>query len=119
MQSTHPPHAIPAAKLQLVLAAHKLRAWTQGKTCQLAVMTSAPVTQIDCFRRPPRASELGAARRNGSYNPYCSPMKRGHLAALFFRVKMRHGPREVTKTWGVGIRTLQQEPAHLLNGGAP
>ncbi|MES2910578.1 MAG: hypothetical protein V4718_04270 [Pseudomonadota bacterium] len=45
------------------------------------------------------------------------PMQRGDIASVFERVKHEHGRKEVSKTWGAGIRALQAEPAYVLNGG--
>jgi len=45
-------------------------------------------------------------------------MERGHVAELILRTRMNHGLAEVRKTWGAGLRSLQAEPRHVLNGGA-
>lgn len=113
-----PHQTIRAQDLHLVLAAHKLRRWNGGASCQLAALTARPLLETDCHHRPPRARELADARRMPK-QAYLGPLQRGHMASLANRVQGLRGRAEVLRTWGVGIATLRREPAYILHGGRP
>ena len=111
-------HSILADDLVTVLAAHKLRRWNGGASCQLATLTARPLVDTDCHRRPPTTSELANAKRMPK-RTYLGPLQRGYIASLANRVQGLRGRAEVLRTWGVGIATLRREPAYVLNGGQP
>lgn len=100
--------AIRAADLELVLAAARLRRFNGGRTCQLCALTACPVITLECHDRArARPSYRETARRHGMSPARVTPMQR------------ERGRLEVLRTWGSGIRALQAEPAHVLNGGRP
>lgn len=110
---------IRARDLGLVLAAAKLRRWNNGRTCQLCALSEHPTIALDCHYPGSKSSSYReAASRHGISPARVWPMQRGRIARLFERVQRVHGRREVLRTWGVGIRALKAEPAHVLNGGA-
>lgn len=109
--------SIKAKDLQLVLIAAKMRRHNKGRTCQMAVLTSAPVIEIDCSRRN-RMRNLDDALSYGYFDSQITPLHRGHISQLYMRTRLNHGLAEVKKTWGVGLKALQAEPRHVLNGGA-
>jgi hypothetical protein len=110
---------IRARDLSLVLAAAKLRRYTNGRTCQLCALSEAPVITVDCHEREwLRPHARADAQRFGISPARVLPMQRGHIGRLAERVQRMHGRREVLKTWGDGIRALLAEPQHVLNGGA-
>lgn len=108
---------INAEDLRMVIAAAKLRRCTQGATCQLAVVTRAPVVRTDCSNAN-RARMREHSQRMGQFNSFVAPMERGHMAELVMRTRLAHGLDEVRKTWRTGLRALLDEPRHVLNGGA-
>lgn len=110
-------HAIQLEHLQLVLVSAKLRRYTKGGTCLLAAVTAAPLLRADCSNRN-RLRMREVAMRNSQCRAMVTPMDRGHLAELILRTRLHHGLAEVRKTWGAGMRALQSEPQHVLNGGA-
>jgi hypothetical protein len=114
-------HTIPADHLVTVLAAHKLRRYTQGRTCQLCVVTAAPLLQVDCHHgsRHTTAAKRAQALKDGNWPPHITPLRRGHISSLYARTRLHHGLKEVRRTWGAGLRALLAEPKHALNGGQP
>ena len=109
--------SIKLADLQLVLIAAKMRRNNNGRTCQMAVLTGAPVIEIDCSHRN-RLRNIDDALRYGSFDSQVTPLHRGHISQLYMRTRLNHGLAEVKKTWGVGLKALQAEPRHVLKGGA-
>ncbi|PKO30474.1 MAG: hypothetical protein CVU36_08645 [Betaproteobacteria bacterium HGW-Betaproteobacteria-9] len=109
--------AINVEHLRLVLASAKLRRYTSGGTCLLAAYTAAPLLRADCSSRSRQRMREDAVHR-GEHAPMVTLMERGHVAELILRTRMNHGLAEVRKTWGAGLRSLQAEPRHVLNGGA-
>jgi hypothetical protein len=104
-------HTISADHLAAVLAAHKLRRYSAGQTCQLCALTAAPLVSVDCHEgRKPLAVP---------HRALVSPMQRGRIHSLYTRTRLQHGLAEVRRTWGAGLRALLAEPAHVLNGGKP
>lgn len=103
--------------LKLVLASAKLRRYTKGRTCLLAVTTATPILDVDCSSRN-RMRGREDAKRIGLARCNTGPMQRGHVTELIERTRLFHGLPEVRKTWGAGLRALKTEPRHILNGGA-
>lgn len=110
-------HVIALEHLRLVLASAKLRRFTAGRTCLLAVVTPAPLLRADCSSRS-RHRMREEAVRHGQYRPMVTPMDRGHLAELILRTRLSHGLQEVRKIWGAGLRALQAEVRYVMKGGA-
>lgn len=106
---------IRAQDLSLVLGSVKLRNYTNGRTCRLCALSETPVIQLTCRDRD-RSREQAA--RFGQSPARCMPIQRGDIGRLYQRVNLERGRREVVKTWGVGIRTLQAEPQYVLDGGS-
>lgn len=111
------PVAIAAADLRLVLAAAKLRRYTRGRTCQLCVLSAAPVLTTHCRDRT-RDLVRRDAPRYGISPAHVQPLSRGGIATLYERTNTERGRQEVLRTWGAGIRALRLEPRHVLAGGA-
>ena len=82
---------IPFNQLLIAVVAARMRRQDRGRTCQLCVLSAAPLVDIDCHTRWSRASAEAEARHRG-------------LA-------------EVRRTWASGLRALRAEPHHVLNGG--
>ncbi len=110
-------HTINLEHLHLSLASAKLRRYNKGGTCLLAAVTAAPLLRADCSSRS-RLRMREDAMRHSLAKPMATLMERGHIAELILRTRLHHGLTEVRKTWGAGLRTLQAEPHHVLNGGA-
>jgi len=111
--------SIRAADLPLVIASMKLRRFNGGRTCQLCALSEAPTIEVNCRdSRGARQRAQAEALRWGISPARVSPMRRGDIGRLIERVQREHGRREVLRTWGSGIRALQQEPLHVLNGGS-
>ena len=110
-------NAIQLEHLRLALASAKLRRHNKGGTCLLAAVTAAPLLRADCSSTS-RLRMREDAMRHGQAKPMTTLMERGHLAELILRTRLHHGLTEVRKTWGAGLRDLQAEPLHVLNGGA-
>ena len=109
-------HSIALKDLQLVLVSAKLRRFTNGRTCLMAVTTAAPILEVDCSSRN-RLRGREDAQRIGLANCATGPMRRGRVVELIERTRLLHGLPEVRKTWGAGLRALTAEPRHVLNGG--
>jgi len=109
-------HSIALKDLQLVLVSAKLRRFTNGRTCQMAVTTAAPILEVDCSSRN-RLRGREDAQRIGLASCTTGPMRRGHVVELIERTRLLHGLTEVRKTWGAGLRALTAEPRHVLRGG--
>jgi hypothetical protein len=105
--------------LRTCLFAAQARRLTQGQVCQLCTLTAGPVLEVDCHSRRPWPTDAHAAQQFGLRAPNASPLARGHIAAVFERVRLLHGRAEVLRTWGQGVRALRAEPRHVLNGGRP
>lgn len=105
------------ADMQLAFVGAKAR--RAFGTCQLCALSEAPMIEIGCsdHRRGYAAGYVERAKAFGLSPARVMPMQRGDIGRLYERVKREHGRREVVKTWGVGIRTLQAEPLYVLNGG--
>lgn len=115
-----PPAAtVSAEALQLVLVAHRMRRYNRGRTCQLCALSARPLIQVDCASNSEhtRPGLIAEAQRLGASRVEASPMLRGHIARLYERTRLWHGRAEVLRTWRAGIRALQGEPRHVLNGG--
>lgn len=110
------PHTIPLAGVEMALMSAKLRRYTHGCTALMAACTPRPLLEIDCHRHAPRPSEVARAASSGMVSS-AGPMNRGHIAALFERVRLFHGLPEVRRTFGCGIKALRAEPAWTLFGG--
>lgn len=109
-------YTIPLRGVELALMTAKLRRYSNGRTALLAACTPRPLIEIDCHRRAPRPSELERAASSGMV-PDVGPMDRGHIAALFERVRLCHGLLEVRRTFGRGIKALRAESPWTLFGG--
>lgn len=108
---------IKASDLKFALASYRLRRYTGGETCQLAVLTAGPVLQADCSHRN-RMFRCEDVQRHGKFKSIVTPLDRGHIGGLIERTRWQHGLAEVRKTWGVGIKALLAEPRFVLKGGA-
>lgn len=108
---------IKVSDLKFALASYRLRRYTGGQTCQLAVLTAGPVLQADCSHRN-RIYRREDVQRHGKFKSIVTPLDRGHMAEVVMRTRWQHGLAEVRKTWGVGIKALLAEPRFVLNGGA-
>jgi hypothetical protein len=111
-------HHIPLDMVEAALVSARMRRRNGGRTCALAAMTAAPLLQPDCSH-PNRLRLRDEAMRLAARPAMCSPMERGHVAALIARTRLYHGLDEVRKTWGSGLRALLAENRYVLNGGQP
>lgn len=109
-------HTISLAGVEIALMAAKLRRYSNGRTALLAACTPRPLIEIDCHRRAPRPSDKALAASSSRVSDV-GPMDRGHIAALFERVRVFHGLPEVRRTFGCGIRALRAESKWTLFGG--
>lgn len=109
---------IRAGDLPLILAAAKMRLWNKGRTCQLCALSEAPTITVECrYGLSAKQRYRDAARLHGISLARVSPMQRGNIDQLFERVHFTHGRKEMLRTWRAGVRALQAEPRHVLNGG--
>lgn len=109
-------HKIPLKMVEAALVSAKMRRRNGGRTCALAAMTAAPLLQPDCSH-PNRLRLRDEAMRLAARPAMCSPLDRGHIAALIARTRLLHGLGEVRKTWGAGLRALLAEDRYVINGG--
>lgn len=108
---------IKVSDLKFALAAHRLRRFTGGGTCQVAAITAGTLIEVDCSSAG-RLRLRTDALRLGKSRVTVTPMTRGHIGDLIERTRVCHGLAEVRKTWGAGIKALLAEPRYVLNGGA-
>lgn len=109
---------IRARDLGLLLAAEKLRRWTNGRNCRLCALSEHPTLELDChYSGSKDPSYRDTARRLGTSPARVWPLQRGRISHVYERVLREHGRGEVLRTWGTGIRALRAEPRHTLYGG--
>jgi hypothetical protein len=111
------PAAIRAEDLRLVLATIKASRYLDQPLARFAAVTPGSLLQADCStqRYPDMMDTARRIWQRGTRSPVrFTPMQRGDIARLYERVAREHGRREVLKTWGLGIRSLQNEPRYSL-----
>ena len=114
------PTTIRADDLRLVLAAHKLRRYSHGRTPALCVLSPGPYLHVDCASSSEhtRPGLIATAKRLGTSPLHGQLQQRGHIARLIERTRRQHGLAEVKRTWRTGLRALLAEPRHVLHAGA-